>query len=439
MKKEDKVVKKSLRYSIIDGSFYSLMTGVGHSLIIPFALAMKATNLQIGFLSSFPDLIAPLSQFATIKAMKHNQRKSLILKAALFQAFMWIPILLIPFIILSQGPLVLVLIFSLLALFGSFIGPAWASWIGDLVPEEKRSSFFGTRNKIIGLVALISTLLAGFFLDKFKAINKIFLGFAILFFIAFVARLISISYIKKMYEPKFKLEEKYQFTFWQFIKKAPFNNFGRFTIYFTLINFTANIASPFFTVYMLKSLNFSYAQYTIAGFVSAISGLLIMSQIGKIGDKYGNISIIKISGFLIPFVPLLWLLTKNFYLILLIQVFSGIAWAAFNLSSSNFYFDSTSPQRRAACLTYLNVLTGIGVFLGGILGGYLSTTIKLNFDSILVLFIISGILRLATSLIFIPMLKEIRDTPKVNLIHTFESIVAQNFFKFTHLPLKKKP
>ena len=47
-------------------------------------------------------------------------------------------------------------------------------------------------------------------------------------------------------EIKLKLEESYYFTFWEFIKKAPSNNFGRFAIFRALMDFSVSIFLPLF-------------------------------------------------------------------------------------------------------------------------------------------------------------------------------------------------
>lgn len=86
----------------------------------------------------------------------------------------------------------------------------------------------------------------------------------------------------------------------------PRNNFGRFVIYVALVNFATCIAAPFFAVYMLKSLGFSYANFTIVMMSATITSLLFMPFIGKFIDKYGNLTVIKIIGLLIPLIPILW-------------------------------------------------------------------------------------------------------------------------------------
>ena len=78
-----RLVKKSLRYSILDGSAYSAMVGLTQDTITPFALALKATTAQIGLLSSLPNLAMALSQLAVPRlAERAISRKKFILPIA---------------------------------------------------------------------------------------------------------------------------------------------------------------------------------------------------------------------------------------------------------------------------------------------------------------------------------------------------------------------
>ena len=53
-------VRKSLRYSITDGAFYSAMVGFGESFFSVFAVFMKASNLHPGLLGALPQTIGSI-------------------------------------------------------------------------------------------------------------------------------------------------------------------------------------------------------------------------------------------------------------------------------------------------------------------------------------------------------------------------------------------
>lgn len=437
--KEDKN-EEALRLSVKEGSLYAVMDGVGNAYVSPFAIAMNASNTHIGLLSAIPNLIAPLAQLSTIKAMENvESRKKLVVKAAILQAIMWVPMLLIPFFFLEKGPLLLIIFYSLLAIFASFIVPVWTSWMGDLVDEKKRGTYFGRRHKVTGFVALVVTFLAGLYLDLFKNIDSmmIFYGFATLFFIAFIARLATTYFFKKQYEPDFKFDMTKYFSLWQFIKKMSGNNFGRFVIYTTLTHMVVYIAAPFFTVYMLKDLGFSYTMYTVINIAASLATLISMPYWGKFGDKYGTIKMLRIAGFLIFTVPLLWAISPLVpwlipYL-LIAELVSGVAWAGYNLAAGNFLYDAVTRERRPLCVAYSNILRGIGIFIGSIIGGYLATNITISFmHPLLFIFLISATLRLLLAIIFLPVLQEVRMVEKgpiLRMIHLHPLQSRQGFLR----------
>ena len=148
---------------------------------------------------------------------------------------------------------------------------------------------------------------------------------------------------------------------------------------------------------------------------------------GKFADKYGNYRIIKITSILIPFYPILWLISPHpIFLIFGPALIGGIAFAGFNLATSNFIFDSVSHEKRGLAVSYYNVLNGIGIFLGAGLGAILVKTLTINFiDKILFIFLISAIARMSVSLIMIPFIKEIRKTKKFDSKKALKELIPK--------------
>ncbi len=412
--------KKSLSYSIKDGSAYAVMDSVGNGYVSPFALALGANNAFIGFLASLPGLVTSLFQLKTPRLMERYSRKSLVVSNALFQAFMWLPLVIISLLYFRLGnPLLLLLVFYVvLVSFNAAIGPAWASWMRDLVPVDESGRFFGRRNLIVGFIGLVAMLLAGFVLDFFKEFNLVFIGFALLFATAFIARLASRYFLSKKYEPRFKLQDRYYFTFAQFAKGMLFNNFGRFVLYTGMFQFAVQLASPFFTVYMLKNLGFSYVTFTFLVTVQSFASLIAMPFWGRFSDKYGNLRTLRIGGFLIPLIPVIWLFSSNIYYLAFVQLFSGVIWAAFNLSASNFIYCAVSRERMGLCVAYSNIFNTIGVFVGATMGGFLSTRISYLFPAITSLaglFILSAVMRFIVSLGLLSSIQEVMKVKRFDL------------------------
>lgn len=415
--------KKSLKYSIIDGCAYSVMTGFGETYLSPFAIFLNAGNTIIGLLAALPQLVGTFAQLLSANLLDRTlKRKPLIIPEAIVQMFLWLPIFVLPFLWPAQGPILLLIMVALYMGAINFTIPPWSSLMGDLVPTHKRGDYFGKRNRVTSIFVFVSMLSAGFILHLFKPVNE-WLGFAIIFAVAFIARGVSSYYLAKMKEPPYQVSSHDCFTLWDFIRRSPKSNFARFVFYVALINFAVLISGPFFTVYMLRDLGFSYGQFTIINAVNMLSQVLSMRYWGRLGDRFGNKKIITVTGWLIPFVPILWLFSADFYWLLIAQVAAGVIWSGFAIGSSNYLFDAVSPPKRARCVAYSSLFTNSGMFLGAMLGGVLSNYCPTGFwlvgweinlvSSLQILFLVSGLVRGVISAVFLPLIREVREVENI--------------------------
>ncbi|MEM4638143.1 MAG: MFS transporter [Candidatus Woesearchaeota archaeon] len=434
--------KKSLDYVIKDGIFTSIKSGFTESFIMPFVIALNASTGMIAALASLPQLLGNFFQLFSEKSLVFfKTRSKLIFWTSLIQAFMWLPLLIIPFF--AKDYLFLVLLFvTLEAILGTFQGPIYNSMLGDLVPEDKRGEFFGNRNRIISLIHFISTIIAGLIINFFQKLDNhktfyVFVGFGILFFIAFISRLIAAFYKKKIYDEKY-VYEKRTGSFIKFLQNMTNNNYGIFVLFVFLLRLAASISTPFFALYLLKDLSLGYFYFTIIIAVSIIANFFAMSFWGRMIDKRGSKKVLTISAFLVPFSPLLLILAVFidnplwvFIFLLLEEIFAGIAWAAFNLSTSSFLFDATTPKERIRYISYYNFLVGLGIFLGATIGGLLTKIYPVWITSSLTLILLtSGILRLIVTILLIRKVREARmieiDFPGRGFFHNTLSIAPRH-------------
>ena len=155
-------VKKSLKLSIMEGGFASAMVGFGESFFSAFAIFLKASNFQIGLVGSLPRAMGSFVQLYSHKVLNlFKSRKKFIAFFVLLQALMYLPIALVFFFGNFSVPL-LILFLCLYYIFGMSVGPAWSSWMGDLVSSEFRGKYFSKRNTIAGFVsfAVLMVILA---------------------------------------------------------------------------------------------------------------------------------------------------------------------------------------------------------------------------------------------------------------------------------------
>jgi len=416
--------KEALLHSTSEGKWWAVMVGFGDSFLPAFAVLLKATTTQLGLLVSIPQLFAAFIQLLAIHfENNHISRKSMMVTTTILQGLTWFAIFLLTW--LSGSVYVLIVLATLYAGMGAMGLPFWVSWMGDIVDEDKRGTFFGRRNRIIGVVTFMSLAVAGTLLDVISQWTAM-AGFAALFFIAGSARLYSARYFRLQYEPQANLKPMKSYSFKQFVKDMPETSFGMFTIYVSAMNIAVFISGPLMVAYWLQVLGFSYLQLTILMGSISVSSFLMISHWGKHIDQFGNRNVLEVTSYIVSLFPLLWFLLHFltgpivFYVAIAIQVLGGLAWSGYNLTLGNYVYDAIDSTNRLRMTSYHNLFKGSGIVIGGILAGIISNfplpDVGLARDffpnGILICFIASVTLRMLTIKIFMPRIKELRLTGK---------------------------
>jgi len=115
---------------------------------------------------------------------------------------------------------------------------------------------------------------------------------------------------------------------------------------------------------------------------------------------------------LIPLVPLFWLFSKNLAYLGIVQAFSGLAWAGFNLCSVNYLYDATAPAKGpniSAILIAVTVWRPGSARCSGLSDDACPALTVIKYYG----FLISGVLRATAALVFLPGLKEVRKVSTV--------------------------
>ena len=422
---DDQRIKKSLKYSVLDGAFAASMIGFGESFFAAFAVFLKANNIQIGLLSSLPLLLGSLSQLFSNRLIKLlKSRKLLVTAAAFLQGLMYIPVALV-FFFGTLKVLYLIFFACLYWIFGMILSPAWNSWMGDLVEETKRGTYFGRRSKVTGSATFIACMIAGYILQRYAGDPALeYTGFVIIFCLALSSRILSVTFLMRKYEPPYELVHEAEFGLLEFIKKARFRNYGLFVFYLSIMNASVYISAPFFTPYMLYDLKMDYMTFTIINAAAIITKIIFLPVWGRSSDRFGNRKVLSLTGFLMPITPILWMFSHDFSYLIVIQVYSGFIWSGFEIASFNFIFDTTSPQKRATAIAYYNVINGIAIFTGAMIGGLIVRYNTVFWSKYILVFVISGVMRYIVSFVFIPKLKEVRQVERIPYSKLFFKVIS---------------
>ncbi|MEW5739477.1 MAG: MFS transporter [Myxococcota bacterium] len=426
--------RRTLTLSILDGVFYSVMVGAGETYFSPYAIALGASNLVLGLLLGLPVLVGSLSQIFSerLLGLLGTRRRVLVLSVAL-QAACFVPMIAVSF---TSSPLRAVAFLGLVCAYWIFqliAGPAWSSLMGDLVPEATRGAYFARRSRYLQLATFLTMLLAGAALTAFRERGLPLEGFAAVFLVAMAARLVSMGFLWRHHEPPMAAPPSRRT--WTMVLEVLKNPAQRRLIrYLTTMNFAVYLSAPYFAAYMLRTpdkhgLAWSYSSFTVITAISVASKFLFLPLWGHAADRFGSRKCLTLSAWLILALPLPWLFPTtspalHFAVILVSQVWAGLAWAGHELCSFNFQLDSAPPADRARLISAINAINGVMLFLGASLGAVLVVAVPEPWNPFFVVFVASSAVRLLTCVVLLPKLKEVRVVEHISYRDLLFRVVA---------------
>ncbi len=417
---KDPQTDKSLHHSLKDAVAYSVMSGGSETYFSAFALFLKATAPQVALLATLPNLLGSLAQLLSAWLGHRLQRRKPIIVFGAYSQAATLPLMfLLPWLYPEHAVPVLLVCLAFYYGAGHLIAPQWMSLMGELVPERRRGRFFARRTALATMSSFTALCAGGILLHVFDRLSVTLGGFAVLYLVAFGARLVSAWHLKRMQEPHphaASIEPVYDL---RWLRLPPFRAALRFSRFFILFQSAVGVSAPFFSVYMLKTLEFSYLQYTANTGMAVLVQFLTLRYWGRIGDVMGNRLVLMTTGSIIPFLPALWAISGNFWYLLGVQIVSGFCWAGFSLSAGNILYELIPREKRATYQALQNVIMTLGVFLGSMLGVLVTRFVPAQLSlagfridlptGMLWAFLLSTLLRSIVALLYMPRIQELRE------------------------------
>jgi MFS family permease len=275
--------------------------------------------------------------------------------------------------------------------------PAWISMTADIVPLSRRGRFFGNRNMVMGVAAMITTYLVGLLITRIGSPE----GYQWALGLSFFLGIISTSFFFHISESNAVDATKTQtikssYTFKALISTLQADrNFMIYCAYAALWTFSINIAAPFFSVYLVQNLNATAAIVGVTVLISQMAALPAQKIFGGLADKWGPRKLMMVTGFVIPILPFLWSFTREYWHVYPINVIGGAIWAGYGIGSFNFLLSVTPTEQRARYTALYQIAVAGSAAIGAALGGVVS-----SFTSLMTVFVLSGVGRIIAAAIF---------------------------------------
>ncbi|TFG07215.1 MFS transporter, partial [Candidatus Thorarchaeota archaeon] len=380
--------EKALSKMVGQGAAVQIRTTLTESVfLVAFAILLGAPNSVIGILAAIPSVTQFLQMPAVILVQKYRNRRRLNFWTQLGNRLGVLVLALIPFISTSEIGLALLLgSIVIQSVFTALGAPSWNSWLRDLVPQNRLGSFFAKRMAIMGIVGILSSLLAGYFIGVWSSTNSdnIAGGYSIIFFIAFIAGMTALYYTSTTPEPPLHTTHE-KLSYSDFMAK-PFQNANyKNLMWFTAIwGFSTGLAAPFFTVYLLLRLGFEIPLVAALAALTQLTSVIFFRFWGRLSDRFSNKSILQVTVPIFMLGTLLWTfspIAEDYgvvvHLLVLIHILTGFSAAGVNLSSNNIGLKIAPRGESSSYLAAKGVVAAITGSIAPILAGTLADVFNL--------------------------------------------------------------
>ncbi len=392
-------LRRDLRFSILDGGAFGGMVGFGETYLSAFALAVGLGEMAAGLVSSVPLVAGGLMQLASPTAVRllRSHRRWVVI-CALIQALSFVPLVMAAVTGLI-GTTTLLLIAAVYWGAGLATGPAWNTWIGTIVPRSVRARFFSRRSRVSQACVFTGFLMGGVLLQYASQFERELLAFAVLFSISGCCRLISAWALRQQSEPV-PLPANMRHIPWKKVRHhLHVSSGGRLLVYLVVVQAAVQMAGPFFTPFMLKKLEFSYAELVTLYSMAFLSKVIALPIWGRVAKRIGARQLLWIGGIGIVPMGALWLVSQKFPWLIFIQMVSGTCWAAYELAFFLLFFESIAEEERTSVLTIYNLLNTTAWVAGSLIGGALLFSFDASYRAYLFIFALSSAGRFAALLL----------------------------------------
>jgi MFS family permease len=464
------VLRRTLSLVTLAWVFGSVwQTATAGAPLTMFATSLHASQFEFGLLSALPFMATLISMPASLLIERTGQRKRIFLWGQYVNRLLWIPIALIPVYMLHRfgragyHPAMSVFMLLMFVMYagGAVGGPAWTSWMADVVPERLRGKYFSRRRQWGIASAIPAALVAGWMLDHLSSGGAtprpmvVMEWCAIIFMWSSVFGFTDIHLFQYIDDPDQPPPKRISLlgVFAEPLRDAQFLWFAGFVATMT---FAVSFMGQFVTLYMLEKLRITNTQVQLMLLVAPmIAQLFVLPIWGHAADRMGKKPVLAISS--LALVPVgfgwCWCSADRVWLGYLLSAIGAALWVGVEVANLNLTLEMATPGEDGKSKGGSNYVAANSVIIniagccGGLSAGVIAQLLgnwywnphipgirSIGFYEIL--FALSGILRLVAVILFLPKIHEPAARPTRMTLQFMAANIYNNLFNAVLQPLR---
>jgi MFS family permease len=362
-------VPAALRAFWMDGFFAAAQDAFILTYLPLLANALGANGKQIALLAASQSLGAMLALYPGAWAAQRTQSRRwfvLFYAGILGRVALLLTALAVALFSGQTALYTVIALFTIRAFLGNFALPAWTSLAADIIPERLQAKYFASRNFAINGATLALTPIGGLLLDHYGFPG----GFVVALFVSLAFGVVATYAYSRLPDPpaRHKAEKRPAARMRPGVILRD-RRFVMFMIATFALQFSTQIAGPFFNVYLKNGLGASNFLIGWIVTVSALSGLLGQLFFGDLLSRRGPLSVSRLSMIFVPMLPFMWIFVTQPWMVIGINLIGGAMWAAFGLANFQYLLDITDEENREEYVAFFQTTIFLALFLAPFIGG----------------------------------------------------------------------
>lgn len=393
-----------------DIAWYGLLAGSSLAFNAVYAARLDASAFAIGLMNAGPALLGLFVALPMGRWLQHRPVGRAVFWAALLSRLGFLLWLLLPGLLPNDVQVWIIVISVLvMALPGNALAIGFNAMYASAVPPEHRGHMAGTRNALLSVVLVATSLICGYLLNNLPFVW----GYRLLFGLGCLGAFMStvhLWFLRHITEEVGAGPAEIRGTIRDFARPGQNRTLGitmRATVAprvfargvnlfdfsvlqrgygktlggLFLFHFGQFLPVALFPIYWVERLHFNDGEISAGTAVFHLTVLLGSLQLRRLVKRWGNHKITTWGVLFLSTYPLLTALMTGFGLYIVASIIGGLAWALVGGTVGNYLLDKVPTSGRSAYLSWYNLSLNAAVLLGSlggpILAGYVGLEMAL--------------------------------------------------------------
>jgi MFS family permease len=388
-----------------DIAWFGVLSGSAIAFVAVFAARQGATAMQIGLLSAGPAIVNLIFTLPAGQWLKQQPVSRAVFWTSVLHRFFYLGWVLLPLFLTPGGQVWgLIGLTLLMSIPGTGLAVGFNALFAAAVPAEWRGHVAGTRNALLAITFIITSLTSGYILTRWPGE----FGYQIVFTIGFVGAALSslhlwfvrpqpesvsppstgrslgdmarpgwrgwgdgirttvgLRFLARGVKRPFLLPHVWQ---------GPFAPILGLLFAFHLAQF---LAIPLFPLHWVTVLNLNDQAIGLGTAVFYLAVLLGSTQLGQLTDRFGNKQLMAMGTLTMGLYPVLLAVSHNLELFLLTSAVGGFSWSIVGGAIANYILEKIPEGERPEHLAWYNLVLNAAILLGSLGGPLLANQVGL--------------------------------------------------------------